>query len=84
VGRRDRAGGRGSEHAGRVDQAGAQRSRAAERADRDIAALEQRLEDPGLFARDPKGFDKIMGNAAHMTFSSKILLSIFDFLNFTN
>ncbi len=32
----------------------------------DIAALEQKLEDPGLFARDPKGFDKIMGNAAHM------------------
>ncbi|MCI3181124.1 elongation factor 3 [Caulobacter sp. CCUG 60055] len=26
----------------------------------DIAALEKRLEDPGLYARDPAGFDKIM------------------------
>jgi ATP-binding cassette subfamily F protein uup len=32
----------------------------------DILGLEQKLEDAGLFARDPKGFDKIMGNAAHM------------------
>ncbi len=26
----------------------------------DIAAMERRLEDPGLYARDPAGFDALM------------------------
>jgi len=30
----------------------------------DIKALEQRLEDPGLYARDPAGFDRIMKDLA--------------------
>jgi ATP-binding cassette subfamily F protein uup len=32
----------------------------------DIAAQEKRLEDPGLYARDPAGFDKIMKNLAKL------------------
>ena len=32
----------------------------------DIAALEKRLEDPGLYARDPAGFDRIMKNLGRL------------------
>ena len=32
----------------------------------DITALERRLEDPGLYARDPSGFDRIMKDLNRM------------------